>query len=947
MSLHRTKALRLTALFLLLAILLSFTACSDTGATTPPETTPPETTDICDAVGHVPLPASCLSVSICATCGASLGNTLGEHSYVEASCEAPRHCTVCNQSEGAALGHSYDSETDRTCKICKEKRNVETEYLESYVETTIKLDSKSKSYKSQITATAGTVYYLSVYAVGADASHRLTLRLTDGKSTLVEYSYFVPAQLTEVCLPFTATGSEAYVEIALSDGGEFTVSEPRLVESPYSYNQTKTGTYLVLSNEWENITVTASDTDGLINDKTRVLDNVIIGDYMYAVGGTQLHIFRRNGDSFVKIGESAELGELRQMCPTSDGKGLVVVARNYGAYAFDLTDPENPTIASHIDTLEMASGLDIFGKYLYIADRQFGVDIFDISDIYHPVFISNIPTGETQNVCYSNGYVYAGVWAECLVRVCDVRDVDNPRQVYEIKLSGRGDGVYVKDNILYAVTGQFAKGENSPRTNPGYGLGNGLELWDVSKPNAPKRLSVVRSDGANYPGNPDLWRVYTVGDYVVYSSEFCGAYVYDVSDKGSPIRIAHYQVLSDTLLNASRWTDSYNFPHQAGLKLEDNKRAYPIIDSYVDGSKIYICTGETKAGNNLYEASLPFPLGKPDKNDSNPAVQEESYDRSYLVMDYEKMLGEGTMSYLTDAQIHGVAVRGDYLYLAAGSKGIVILDKRSLSEVRTYPTFDITKDVQIYGDYLYTAEATAGIAIYRIDGSDGTRLTLVSQKPIANIVQLQLSPDARYALAHVSNTSALLDLRDKEDPSVYYSDTSFNMVYQYQMSIGCIDNRYLLMSASKKTLQVYDFGPDGSFEEPVISRWMDKTTSVSGLCADGRYAIISSGKTVYRVDLSAPTLSLEETIPSQFTGVKYTDMSQMPVVIGDYLFATLRRAGTYYILKLSADRSTATTHKALTFHGNPGMIVSDGERYYLPLAYAGLISFTLPDYSAD
>ena len=128
---------------------------------------------------------------------------------------------------------------------------------------------------------------------------------------------------------------------------------------------------------------------------------------------------------------------------------------------------------------------------------------------------------------------------------------------------------------------------------------------------------------------------------------------------------------------------------------------------------------------------------------------------------------------------------------------------------------------------------------------------------------------------------------------------------------------------------------------------MDKTTSVSGLCADGRYAIISSGKTVYRVDLSAPTLSLEETIPSQFTGVKYTDMSQMPVVIGDYLFATLRRAGTYYILKLSADRSTATTHKALTFHGNPGMIVSDGERYYLPLAYAGLVSFTLPDYSAD
>ena len=968
------------ACMLLLAMLL--VGCTGGGTTTPPSTTPPPTTppittpsvttSVCDASGHVVIPASCKWVSRCAVCNLELGSTLGEHDYeggsctvlgvcsvcgkseertlghsfVDADCTTPKHCTVCDATEGKALGHSYDSETDRTCKICKEKRDVDTKYYGESEATTVSLDAKNSIYRTAVSATANGVYYIRVYAIGKDANHRLTLRLTDGTKTLCEYSYFVSSQLTEVCLPFTASGSEAFVELSVSDGGEFSVSTPKLIPSNTTYAKTRSGTYLVLSNEWEEITVTASDTEGLINDKERVLDSVVIGDYMYVLGGKQLHTLKRSGDSFVKIGESAELGELRQMCPTGDGKGLIVVARNFGAYAFDLTDPEHPVIASHIDTLEMASGLDIFGKHLYVADRQFGVTIFDISDISNPVFISNIPTGETQNVCYSNGYVYAGVWAECLVRVCDVRDVDDPKQVCEIKLSGRGDGVYVKDNILYAATGQFGKGENSPRENPGYGLGNGLELWDVSNPAKPTRLSVVRSDGANYPGNPDLWRVYTVGGhYAVYSSVFCGAYIYDVSDPTSPVRIAHYQILSATALNGL-WTDKYNFPYQNGTPIDESKRPYPIVDSYVDGDNIYLCAGENKAGNNLYAAKLPFSIGTPDPNDSDPKAQDDTYDRSYVKADYEKLFGEGTKSYLCDGQVRGAALLGDYLYLAAGTQGVIILDKRTLTEVKSYPSFDITKDVQIYDKYLYTAEATAGIAIYEIDEGDGTRLTLVSQKPIANIVQLQLSPDARYALAHVSNTSALLDLRDKTNPSVYYSDTSFNMVYQYQMSIGCIDNRYLLMSCSKKTLQVFDFGPGGSYEEPKILRWQDKSTAVSGLCADGKYAIVSSGKTVYRIDLSSPDFSLDKTVPNITKGVKYTDMSQMPVVIGDYLFATLRRAGTYYILKLSADRSTATTHKALTLHGNPGMIVSDGERYYLPLAYAGIVSFTLPEYTA-
>ena len=160
------------------------------------------------------------------------------------------------------------------------------------------------------------------------------------------------------------------------------------------------------------------------------------------------------------------------------------------------------------------------------------------------------------------------------------------------------------------------------------------------------------------------------------------------------------------------------------------------------------------------------------------------------------------------------------------------------------------------------------------------------------------------------------------------------------MSIDCIDNRYLMISSSKKQIQLFDFGPGGSYETPVISEWKDNSMGISGICADGKYVIMASGKKVFRFDIADHDLA--STLGSQFTSVQYTDMSQCPVIIGDYMFVGLRYKGTFNILKLSEDRKTATTYKKLTLHANHGVVVSDGERYYLPLGYGGIVSFTLP-----
>ena len=800
--------------------------------------------------------------------------------------------------------------------------------------------------RTPVTVTAGAVYYARVRAIGSDSNHKLTVSITDGERTLHTYSYFLPVQPTDLYLPFTAEGDECFLELSGEEGAEIFIASAVIEQSPYDYKHTISGSYLVESEEWQYNEVLAIDeqgliggpagADGMINGRDRTLDCVVVGDYMYAICNGKLHTLRRTEDGFSRIGATERLGELRQLAVTSDGRGIICTARNFGLFSIDISNPEKPRVAAHIDSLEMATGLDIAGNLLFVADRTFGVDIFDISDIYNPVFVSNIPTGETQDVCYSDGYAYAGVWAECKVRVCDVRNLDDPREVASIPLSGRGDGVFVKDGYLYAATGQFALGEHSPRENPGYGIANGLEIWDVRNPLSPTRLSVIRADGASYPGNPDLWRTYTAGQYLFFTSVHLGAYVYDISDKTAPRRIASYHLLREDD-EPCDWGERFIYPHRRGHTLERAGKPIPIVDTWVDGDRIYLCTGLYGSGNNLFEATLPVSVGKPDEPNLCYSDARFSYDGSYYRVDHSPVFGESVMSYLTDSQIRAVAVLGDCLYLAAGVRGVVILDKHTMREIGSVPSFDITKDVKIWDGYLYTAESSAGVAVYRIDSEHPERLTLVGQSAVANVVELMLSPDARFAVAHISNVQGLIDLRDKTAPRLYYMNREFHMVYQYQISLGCIGNRYLTASATKGKIQIYDFGEGGEFPEPVISEILDKTP-ISGMCADGDRLFAASGKNTYTLSLDGVNLTRPLCNPE--ISHRIEGMLALPIIHGDLIFSVARKSGGYSVLRRGSDGGVTPvlTH---TFRANPCITVTDGERFYLPLGYGGLISFKL------
>ena len=75
-----------------------------------------------DGTGHTHswVDATCEAPKTCASCGRTEGAPLG-HDWDAASCEAPGTCTRCGKTQGTALGHSWTAATcttPKTCSVC-------------------------------------------------------------------------------------------------------------------------------------------------------------------------------------------------------------------------------------------------------------------------------------------------------------------------------------------------------------------------------------------------------------------------------------------------------------------------------------------------------------------------------------------------------------------------------------------------------------------------------------------------------------------------------------------------------------------------------------------------------------------------------------------------------------------------------------------------------------
>ena len=112
---------------LLLLLLLSATACNNDDKITEPTNTGPNSAD--SSATEVPhthswVEATCKAPKTCSTCSATEGEALA-HTLQDATCTEPKTCSVCGKTEGYALGHNWKEATCTTPKTCQNCNNID------------------------------------------------------------------------------------------------------------------------------------------------------------------------------------------------------------------------------------------------------------------------------------------------------------------------------------------------------------------------------------------------------------------------------------------------------------------------------------------------------------------------------------------------------------------------------------------------------------------------------------------------------------------------------------------------------------------------------------------------------------------------------------------------------------------------------------------------------
>lgn len=473
-----------------------------------------------------------------------------------------------------------------------------------------------------------------------------------------------------------------------------------------------------------------------------------------------------------------------------------VAAREQGLWVIDVRSPLCPRIACQYDTLEFATGLGMEGNLLYVACRTFGVEVIDVRNPEQPAHVAILRTGEAQSVAVQNGIVYSGVWGTQEVVIYDARDLRNPQSIARVPLQGRGDGVCVRGNLLYAVTGQHRRTENghwpTNLEDMAFGQGWGLEIFDIRVPRAPRRLSRLDMTEKVYHPSYDMWSVQVVGKYAFLTLSFLGAFVVDVENPRQPRLLTRY--FSEIRRDEPGYRDISQPQARCYRVIALNFEAKetllsPMTNLALGEGVVYLASGASGL-HALKDERARSPKAIP------PYVQPCLPDASSRPWAAE------------NGQVRAVCRYGDRVFAACGGGGLRIFKitpEGNLTSEQTVPLPGLLRDVKVRDGKLFLCAASQGFHILAADtlAPIGSYCDDEGQ----NIDQIELSPDGRFALLHVGfRVIRFLDVSNPKKPVPVMEDSMTSGLYCRQICIGAWRKRYMGVFWNSREIRWYDVG---------------------------------------------------------------------------------------------------------------------------------------------
>lgn len=653
---------------------------------------------------------------------------------------------VCSDDDASA---SYDGES----VLANASSIIETASYNDYNTTEV-------SFSCTVDLDSNSYYLLRLIAVSETDCAKVTVNINSGKVTA---TYPVYAQKAEINIPVTGITSLDSIKLTADDDSKkIYLTDIEVVDSgSEDANSLRAGIYLCDASE------TVISEEESVGEASKAM--VVCGNYLYSVCEGTLTVYDITDTEIVPIATLDGLGDVVDIMSVNNGAGLAISSRANGVYFIDISDPLNPIIASHYDTLELATGISSYGKYVFICSRYFGIEILYVSDLSNPVFVTQIYSElkEYYDCSFYDGYLYVSAWGQQEIEVYDLSNYSSPRLVKSFDVDGNPGGIVAQDGYLYIATGYHSQDDTSEVSSTGYGMGNGLEIYDLSDPSSPQWLSSNKIDGRyRYSGN-DFWKVKVSGNIAVLASTYNGVYIFDISNPSAPQRLDHVTVRIDQ--------DSANYKKYEGTNYvfswdTEEYAQTAVVSLAIADNAIFL--GDPDIG--LFRYELDGISAEGNSSDSSVEINVSEEDTAIKVSGYSASI------YSCDGAIYA-ATSSDGNIFVGTSTGIVVLDE-NLSELFFQSTTEAVKDLVVSedGKWLYAAESENGVVVYSVNDAELTEVGRCSLDDYTfSTTSLVLSSDGSTLVVQAGFTRmALVDISDKYNPVIESYPTGGTMYYR-------------------------------------------------------------------------------------------------------------------------------------------------------------------------
>lgn len=537
--------------------------------------------------------------------------------------------------------------------------------------------------------------------------------------------------------------------------------------------------------------------------------------------------------------------------------------------------------------------------------------------------------------------MYASSWAQKKIYVYSLKDIYSPQKVSTISVNGNAAGCYARAGVLYVATGYHSNDDKSTITSAGYGMGNGMDIYDVSNPSNPKWLSTASIDGRYFYSGFDHWRVNISGNYAYLTSANNGMYVWDISEPTAPKRVDKVTI-SIPNSSASYKKIDLNQKYLFSFNQEEASQSFVTACAVVDGY-VYICTNsgdifsnksnQTLSGKHkgMYAISLEEAVYEENEKGILTGKKVAAENKNLQIADYN------AVQYITGDTIYAITESDLYYYFAAGSNGIKVYTK-NMELVGNYQTKGFAKDLKITDNIMYVAESDCGLGVYELDGKQIREIGRCNYDSYNTAFSyLSVFPNQKYLLAQIGwSRYAIIDVTNPRSPKIE-KETTTGTMYYHNLCNGLVSEKYTCVY-DRSYITWFSLNNDNQVTQ-VCKLNNTVYEETSGVAAAGDYAltVYNNGYIYYKPD----TVSQESLKSAKY--VKIPNVKKLkgePTVYGDILIVSYGVNRQITMIDIS-DIDNPKLIAQVSVDGNPGIVYVNEKNIFVPLGHGGILKIDL------